>query len=152
MFRIGRNRYGGGADVDDWQDFQGTWQALWLAQGGRKMTAGEVRDTTLTIWGDRYTLRRAGHNFYGTVNRVDCTRRGGAVDFLADGPAESRQAWPGIYVLGDDELSICVAPPGGVRPTSFAARRGSSDSLYLFRRHVTAATRLVERAALGSGV
>ncbi len=138
--------------MDDWHDFQGTWQAVWLAQDGRKMTAEEVTDTTLTILGDRYTLRRGGHAFHGTISRVDRTRRGGAVDFLADEPAESGRTWPGIYVLNDDELNICVAPPGGERPTSFAARRGSSDSLYLFRRQVAAATRPVEPAAVGSGV
>ncbi len=138
--------------MDDWHDFQGTWQAVWLAQDGRKMTAEEVRDTILTISGDRYTLLRGGRNFHGTIGRVEHTRRGGAVDFRADEPVGSGQAWPGIYVLNDDELSICVAPPGGKRPTSFAARRGSSDSLYLFRRQVASTTRPVERVAVGSGV
>jgi uncharacterized protein (TIGR03067 family) len=138
--------------MDDWHDFQGTWHAVWLGQDGRKMTAEDVRDTTLTISGDRYTLRLRGHDFPGTISRADRTRRRGAIDFVADGPCDGREAWPGIYVLEDDELSICVAPPGGERPTSFAARQGSGHSLYLFRRHVTAATRPVERAALGSGV
>jgi uncharacterized protein (TIGR03067 family) len=125
--------------VDDWQDFQGTWQALWLAQDGRKMTAEEVHDTRLLVSGDRYTLHRGGHDFRGTISRVDRTGRAGVVDFVADEPGDGQRPWLGIYLLGDDELSVCVAPPDQDRPTSFTARRGSGHSLYLLKRSVTPA-------------
>ncbi len=132
--------------MDAWQDFQGTWRAVWLAEDGRKLSAEAVGDTRLTISGHRYTLRSRGHDFRGTMSRVGRTRRRGAVDFVADGPADGRQAWRGIYVLGDDELSVCVAPPGRKRPTSFAARRGSGHSLYLLKRCVPSAARPVAEA------
>jgi uncharacterized protein (TIGR03067 family) len=132
--------------VDNWQDFQGTWQAVWRAEDGRKATAEEVRDTRLTISGDRYALRLGGYDFRGTVSGVDLARRRGVIDFVADGPGDGRQACLGIYVLADDELSICVAPPGGERPTSFVARLGSGHALYLLRRSVPSAIHPVEAA------
>ena len=138
--------------MDAWQDFQGTWQAVWVAEDGRKLSAEAARDTSLTISGHRYTLRSQGHDFRGAMSRVGRTRRRGAVDFVADGSGDGRQAWRGIYVLGDDELSVCVAPPGRQRPTSFAARPGSGHWLYLLRRHVPPVDYPVAGAALGSGV
>ena len=78
--------------MDAWQKFEGTWQAVWLAEDGRKRTAEEVGGTSLAISGDRYTLRLGGHDFRGTVRRVGGTRPRGAVDFVAEGPGGGREA------------------------------------------------------------
>jgi uncharacterized protein (TIGR03067 family) len=132
--------------VDDLQDFQGTWQAVWLAADGRKMTAEEVKRTSLTISGNRYTLLLAGYTLHGIISKTERTRHLGAVDFVAEGPSAVGKACLGIYLLEDDELTVCVAPPGQERPTAFAPRRGSGHSLYLLRRYVPSRVRPVEEA------
>jgi uncharacterized protein (TIGR03067 family) len=132
--------------VDDLQDFQGTWQAVWLAQDGRKMSAEEVGRTSLTISGDRYTFHLGDADWSGTIDTAERTRKRGAVDFVAEGPRAAGTTCLGIYVLGDDELSVCVSPPGRERPTSFAPRRGSGRSLYLLSRCVPSGVRPVVEA------
>jgi uncharacterized protein (TIGR03067 family) len=133
--------------VDDLQDFQGTWQAVWLADDGRKMTAEEVGEVRLMISGDHYMLRRGGSESHGIIGRTARARNHGTVDFVAEGPGGAGEPCRGIYVLEGDDLTVCVAPPGRERPASFAARRGSGHSLYLLRRHLPSRVRPVEEAA-----
>jgi len=132
--------------VDDLQDFQGIWQAVWLAEKDRKMTAEEVKKTRLTISEDRYTFHLADYTFHGFIGSIDRTRNRGAVDFVAEGPSAAGKTCLGIYLLEDDELTVCVAPPGRERPTSFSPQRGSGHSLYLLRKYVPSTVRLVEEA------
>jgi len=102
--------------MDDLQDFQGMWQAVWLAEAGRKMTAEEVKKTRLMIWGNRYTFHLADCTFHGIIGKIDRTRNRGAVDFVAEGPRAAGKTCLGIYLLEDDELSLCVAPPVAAPP------------------------------------
>jgi len=132
--------------VDDLQDFQGIWQAVWLAEKGRKMTAEEVKKTRLTISGDKYTFHLVNYTFHGTIARIDRTRNYGAIDFVAQGLKSAGKTCLGIYLLEDDELTVCVAPPDRERPTSFAPRRGSGHSLYLLRKYVPSRVCPVEEA------
>jgi uncharacterized protein (TIGR03067 family) len=132
--------------VDELHDFQGTWQAVWLAEDGRKMTPDEVQRTGLTISGDRYTFHLKEFDLHGVIGRVDRTRNRGAVDFVPEGQGDAGKTCLGVYVLEDDELSVCVAPPGRDRPTSFAPQRGSGHSLYLLRRCVPSRVRPVQAA------
>lgn len=132
--------------MDDLQDFQGVWQAVWLAAKDRKLTPEEVKKTSLTISGNRYTFHLANYTLHGIIGRIDRTRHSGAVDFIAEGSRSIGKTCLGIYLLEDDELSVCVAPPDRERPTSFAPQRGSGHSVYLLRRYVPARVQPVEEA------
>jgi uncharacterized protein (TIGR03067 family) len=116
------------------QDFQGTWQAVFLVEEDRKRGAGEVRDTRVTISGDRYTLHRGGYAYHGVIRGIDPTRNHGPIDFVAGCPDSSGKRWLGIYVLEEGELTVCVAAPGQERPTSFAPKPGRGHWLYLLKR------------------
>ncbi|HKI36933.1 MAG TPA: hypothetical protein VKA46_34090 [Gemmataceae bacterium] len=50
----------------------------------------------------------------------------------ADGPTFLRTY--GIYSLGDDELTYCVAPPGQPRPAGFATAKRDGNTLVVLRR------------------
>ena len=132
--------------MDELHDFQGTWQAVWLAEDGHERTAEEVQRTRLTISGDRYTFHLADFDLHGTIGRIDRTRNHGPVDFVSDGPEGAGKTCLGIYVLEDDELNVCVAPAGNERPTSFAPKWGSGHSLYLFKKYVPSRVRPVQAA------
>jgi uncharacterized protein (TIGR03067 family) len=131
--------------VDELQDFQGTWQAVWLAADGRKMPAAEIGRTRLTIAGDRYTFHFVDHEWSGAIDRVDRTGKNrGPVDFVAEVGKGKAEKFLGIYLVADDELTFCVAPAGQERPTSFSPRRGSGHRLYLLKKEVSSSVRLVE--------
>jgi uncharacterized protein (TIGR03067 family) len=116
-------------------DFRGTWQAIWLEADGRVRPAEETRKTRVMVSSDRYVLRLRGHDFEGVIIGADPAQGPNAVDFLrTGGPAGAGQRIPGIYLLEGDELTVCVAPPGGERPREFDCRAGSGCWLYLLRR------------------
>jgi uncharacterized protein (TIGR03067 family) len=118
--------------VDGLQEFQGCWRAVWRADDGRRATADEVAATSLTVAGDRFTLQLGGDAIRGRVRGSERDRGRGTVDFYREGvPSE---ACPGIYVLGDDELILCVAWAGRDRPGAFTPPRGSGQSAYLLTR------------------
>lgn len=116
-------------------DFRGTWQAVWLEADGHVRPAEETHKTQVMVSGDRYVLRLRGHAFQGVIIRADPTQGPNAVDFLrSGGAARAGERFPGIYLLEGDELTVCVAPPGGERPREFGCRAGSGCWLYMLRR------------------
>ncbi len=115
-------------------DFQGTWQALMVVDDGRKGDAEAVRRTRVNIAGDRYTLHLEDYVFHGVIAGLDPARRFGPVDFIAEGQGLASRRSLGIYVLEGDEWTVCVAPPGRERPTSFTPRGGDGHWLYLLKR------------------
>ncbi len=138
--------------MHDLEDFQGTWLAVWRAQDGLRIQAEEVGRTTLTIAGDHYTFHHRDADWSGTIDRIVRTRNHGAVDFVPEEPTARGKPCRGIYVLEDDELAVCVAPPGQERPASFAPLRGSGHSLYLLKRSVPPRGGPVELEAEGLGI
>lgn len=122
-----------GVTMGELRDFQGTWQAAFVVEDGRRRDAEAVHGTQLTISGNRYTLHLGGYDFHGTITGIDPTHNHGPIDFVADGRDGGRR-WLGVYVLEDRELTVCVAPPGRERPASFTPRRGGGHWLYLLKR------------------
>jgi hypothetical protein len=55
----------------------------------------------------------------------------GEVDLDAQDPDRARQ---GIWSLNGDDLKVCLGPPGGPRPTAFAAPTGSGRTLWKLHR------------------
>ncbi len=121
--------------MTDLQNIQGTWQAVWLEDDGRKIPAPQVKKTTVTIAGDSYTLHQDDKVFSGVITQIDPSKNPAPIDFLRTrGSDRSRKSYQGIYLLEGDEFSVCVAPPGKARPMDFDSRRGSGYWLYLLRR------------------
>ena len=123
--------------MTDLQNIQGEWQAVGLEDDGRTIPAAKVKQTTVTVSGQGYTLRQGGQVISGVIARIDPSANPATIDFRrargSDGPGQS---YRGIYLLEGDEFSVCVAPPGKARPTDLDSGRGSGCWLYLLRRVV----------------
>ena len=121
--------------MKDFENFQGTWQAVGLEENGRKRPLAEVRGTTVTVSGDRYILHLRGRRFEGLITRIDPTRKPREVNFFGiDGLGSIDKRFLGIYLVEDDELTVCVAPSGRARPTTFEPQPGSRYWLYHLNR------------------
>jgi uncharacterized protein (TIGR03067 family) len=114
----------------DLSSFQGIWKAVWLEDNGRKRPAEEVEATRVMIAGDRYTLYLRGHHVAGRITDLNPTEEPGTIDFLStEGWMGADKRLLGIYLLEDDELTICVAPPEKDRPTALDTRPGTGHWL-----------------------
>jgi uncharacterized protein (TIGR03067 family) len=125
------------------QDFEGTWQAVLQVEDGQGRYADELRGT---VSGDQYTLHRGGYSYHGTSRGIDPGWNHGPIDFVVTGPEGAGKRWLGIYVLEDQELTVCVARPGRARPESFAPGRANGHWLYLLKRCAPAEVRVAEGA------
>jgi uncharacterized protein (TIGR03067 family) len=106
----------------------GTWTAVELTQGGKKLPEGQAKLLQFNFQGDKVTLSVLGKAKGGTL-KVDATREPKQFDMMLDGERPN----PGIYRLEKDTLTLCFTE-GGQRPTEFASGPGSRNVLLVLKR------------------
>jgi uncharacterized protein (TIGR03067 family) len=120
-------------DNGDRAKLEGTWKLVSYEEDGQAMSAEDVKKVSLTIKGDKFTLKLPEETVEGSSKR-DATKKPKETDST---PAEGRFAGKtllGIYELSDDTYKACFAPPGKDRPKEFSSKRGSGHILFVFTR------------------
>lgn len=113
---------------------QGVWQVLAFVRDGKPTDPETVASITRTVEGDRAVWFREGQSFAGTRLELDPTRKPHAIDVIPEGGRNQGERVLGIYRLEGETLTLCMADPGGPRPTEFTAEPGSRRTLMTFRR------------------
>jgi uncharacterized protein (TIGR03067 family) len=112
---------------------QGRWSRVSAVTNGRPAPEETVKQSTLTIAGDKYTLKMGDQTRQGTL-KLDPTKQPKAIDIIsAQGPNKGKSLL-GIYELEGDTFRYCVAEPGKERPTEFASKPGGGHSLFVNKR------------------
>jgi uncharacterized protein (TIGR03067 family) len=116
--------------------FQGDWTAVSLQYNGKTYpdVAGRLRltfkDNTATVSGDEEVQKA-----YGRVSlHLDPKPSPKAVDVTVTAGAQEDAAFPGIYELKGDDLTLCVRVLGMERPREFAAPDGSGAAVLVLKR------------------
>ncbi|MFL5328779.1 MAG: TIGR03067 domain-containing protein [Gemmataceae bacterium] len=106
------------------QALAGKWQATSMEFGGRKSPDDQVKNITLTIDGDKYTVPiTAEATDKGTI-KLDKKDKLKTMDITGtDGPNKGKTILA-IYELEGDSLKVCYALDGDKRPTEFKAGEG----------------------------
>jgi uncharacterized protein (TIGR03067 family) len=113
--------------------FQGTWVRVAAEVDGKKQSADDLKNQTLAIKGDEYTVTIDGKPRKGTI-KVDPAKSPKQLDIIpSEGPNKGKTL-PGIYELDGDTLRYCLATKGGDRPTEFASAPGSGHGLFVNKR------------------
>jgi len=114
--------------------FDGTWQAVSITQDGKEAPKSDVDKVTLTVKGERYTLKTAGGEAIEGTHKLDPTKTPRTIDAVRSSGPDKGKTILGIYELTDDTFKVCFAPPGKDRPTAFASKPGSGDRLIVMKR------------------
>jgi uncharacterized protein (TIGR03067 family) len=64
---------------------------------------------------------------------LDPSKAPGHIDYVNRSGKQKGKKQAGIYEISDGLLKICVAPPGGARPTDFSSKKGDGRSLTVWR-------------------
>jgi uncharacterized protein (TIGR03067 family) len=111
---------GGDQAKKDLARLQGTWTMAALEVDGKDVGADKVQDTTLTIKGDKYTIK-VKKNEHGCAIRLDPSKKPHAIDMIFSEPGSADKVHKGIYVIEGDTLKICRGLNAeDARPEQFA--------------------------------
>jgi uncharacterized protein (TIGR03067 family) len=120
-------------DKKDLDKIQGTWVRASVERDGKPAPADELKNSKLTIKGDKYTLDDGKEKRTGTL-KLDATKTPKTLDIISDSGPNKGKTLKGIYKIEDDTFTYCVAGPDKDRPTEFSAKEGSGHALTVNKR------------------
>ena len=107
---------------------EGTWVMVAGEEKGEKVPEKRLKIATMTIVGDKHTVKVGEESFVGT-HKLDPTKNPKEIDSLNQG-----KAMFGIYKLEKGEFTVCFAPPGKERPKEFTTKSGSGEFLHVWKQ------------------
>jgi uncharacterized protein (TIGR03067 family) len=132
-------------------ELEGTWRVLTINENGQDAPHELVRNVSIifagnkmkSLFGDAVNEETYTVNSTKSPKTIDLTRTLLQAVFNGQKPAPpKREILPGIYVLEDKKLKICLAEPGQERPKDFKSQKGAV--LFVLERDASrsAATRI----------
>lgn len=130
---IGSNAIAADAPNDK-KGFQGTWILIAGEAEGKPLTKKELKDGTLEIKGDNYTVTLADKKTVKGTQKLDPTKQPKTIDITdASGPNKGK-TFLGIYELKGDKFRVVFAAAGKPRPTKFATAADSGQWMHVWKR------------------
>jgi uncharacterized protein (TIGR03067 family) len=115
-------------------ELEGTWKVLTINENGQDAPQELIRNVSIifagnkmrSLFGDFVTEETYTVNATTSPKTIDLTETLLQAAFNGPKPAPpKRETRPGIYVLQDKKLKICLAEPGQERPKDFKSQRGA---------------------------
>jgi len=122
------------ARADDGKKTEGTWTLVSGEANGKPLAEQIVKNSTLTIVGDHYTVRLGELGVKKGIQKLDSTPSLKQIDAQdAAGPTVGRNL--GIYEFtADGDFRVCFAPTGKARPTAFVTTPENGQFIHVWRR------------------
>jgi uncharacterized protein (TIGR03067 family) len=116
------------------KNLNGTWVVESVVRDPGEKAEGEGKGLQVIISGANVVAKAQGDGktLGKATIRIDPTKRPKAIDITGEG---GKEVVRGIYGLEGDTLKVCVGPTEKTgRPTEFAAKPGSRQTLVVFKR------------------
>lgn len=117
----------------DREAMQGDWACDAFTRDGTRLEDDDAQAYFRTVKGNTYTVSRYRNKIGEGTFTLDATKSPPWIDLTPKGPKQL-VVIRGIYKLEKGILTICYAPPGKDRPTTFDAREGSGHTLNVWKK------------------
>jgi uncharacterized protein (TIGR03067 family) len=119
----------------DRKKYEGTWQAVSLVVDGNEAAAEDAQKITVVNDADgQWELRSEDKVVARGTSEIDPTKEPKAVDLKVTVGEGAGKTARGIYDLGVDSRTVCLAGPGQERPAEFSSKAGSGHILVMVKR------------------
>lgn len=120
----------GDAVNEEMTQLEGTWRAVAVELGGKKMDRQELADYRLVFSGTECSIV-SGKRVIKCTFRIDPSNTPKSIDVTR---TTDKVTWPGIYELMDATLKVFLDTTGGKRPTAFKTRDGTQQVIRTYER------------------
>jgi uncharacterized protein (TIGR03067 family) len=124
---------GGDAPKKDLKKLEGVYVMVSGEEKGEKLSDKIVNGASLTITGDKHTVKVGDKTIIGT-HKLDPTKKPKEIDAMdTEGPFKGKTLL-GIYKLEKGEFTVCFAGPGKDRPKEFTTKSGTGELVHVWKR------------------
>jgi uncharacterized protein (TIGR03067 family) len=125
----------GGDAKKDLEALQGTWRIDSIQESfGKAPPEDSVKEFVVTIKDDIMKVSRKGVAGPVFKLKLDPAKTPKTIDFThSEGPDKGKTE-PGIYKMEGETLTYCVTDIGKERPTAFATKEGTRNSVFVLKR------------------
>ena len=103
---------------------QGVWQVTSMEVDGQKAGEDEVKQVTVVIKDDQYSLKQQDNAVNQGTLILDTSKKPMAVDIKPKEGDNSGEVMKGIIEVKGDTQKVCWARPDKMRPTKFESEDG----------------------------
>jgi uncharacterized protein (TIGR03067 family) len=120
--------------ADDFKKSQGVWHVVSVTDDGQRLSDASAQRMTVIIAANRYTVQVGDKIVERGTFVLDPSKNPETIDATVTEGAGKGKSALGIYALGDQTRTVCLAPPGAARPTRFESHKGSRWAIFLTHR------------------
>ena len=132
-FSVSTAAGGGDANKEALKKVEGKWVMVSGEVNGQKLPDNVVQAATLTLAGDKHTVKVGDVTIIGT-NKVDITKKPNEIDSMDTAGPNAGKTTLGIMKLEGDQMSVCFAAAGKARPTEFTTKSGTGEIYHAWKR------------------
>jgi uncharacterized protein (TIGR03067 family) len=119
---------------EELQRFQGTWQVESWEEGGKPLSAAELKKRSVFFGANAFIFKKDGKVLQAGTVQLDPAKSPRGFTAIVKAPAREESVLLGVYELGPDTLTLCFDPAGQTRPTSVKPDPKAKPTVAVLRR------------------
>jgi len=123
----------------DFGKLEGTWSTVSLVNDGKtlvdeKAPPKEGPAAKLVYHDNKWSIKVGDKVVAGGTFKIDADKKPKEIDIFDESGVKNEKTKLGIYQIDGDTYKYCLAPAGKPRPTEFASKAGSGNTLSIMKR------------------
>jgi uncharacterized protein (TIGR03067 family) len=118
----------------DLDAMQGSWVLVSSDFNGQKTPEDQLKSIRRTIKDDKITITIGEMEIYQGTFKLDASKKPKAIDVTMNTGQNKGQVSLGIYEFDGETMKVCMAGPGGPRPTDYTAKEGTNQRVAVWKK------------------